>query len=264
MSIIKEFKNSINNNSNLKNKEIDYIPSYKNTIDNYNNYVESVLKSLKTFPKIDFEEEIRNISNSIIKKNKSIKELKNSTKKLLILDLDETLVHADFENIYKKHDIEIKFKDKNEIFSVGIFIRPYLTEFLDSISKIFDIGIYTASVKSYADAILDRIDPTKIYFKFILYREDCININGKICIKDLNIFDLPLNKIVIIDNSLYSFSNQLSNGILITSFYNDRNDTQLKDVLSYLLNFICKCNDVRLVNEEVFQLQKFYHSIQMN
>ena len=46
MSIIKEFKNSINNNSNLKNKEIDYIPSYKNTIDNYNNYVESVLKSL--------------------------------------------------------------------------------------------------------------------------------------------------------------------------------------------------------------------------
>jgi hypothetical protein len=70
MSIIKEFKNSINNNSNLKNKEIDYIPSYKNTIDNYHNYVESVLKSLKTFPKIDFEEEIRNISNSIIKKNK--------------------------------------------------------------------------------------------------------------------------------------------------------------------------------------------------
>ena len=75
---------------------------------------------------------------------------------------------------------------------------------------------------------------------------------------------MPLNKIVIIDNSLYSFSNQLSNGILITSFYNDRNDTQLKDVLSYLLNFICKCNDVRIVNEEVFQLQTFYHSIKMN
>ena len=264
MSIIKEIKNSSFNNSHLKNKDIDYIPSYKNTIDNYNNYVESVLISLKTFPKINYEEQIRKISNSIMKKNKSLKELKNSNKKLLILDLDETLVHADFENIFKNHDIEIKFKDKNEIFSVGVFLRPYLTEFLDSISKIFDIGIFTASVKSYADAILDRIDPTKIYFKFILYREDCINLNGKICIKDLNIFDLPLNKIVIIDNSLYSFSSQLSNGILITSFYNDKNDTQLKDVLSYLLNYICKYNDVRLVNEEVFQLQKFYHSIQMN
>ena len=139
-------------------------------------------------------------------------------------------------------------------------MRPYLNEFLDSTSKIFDIGIYTGSVKAYADAILDRIDPTKIYFKFVLYREDCININDKICIKDLNIFDLPLNKIVIIDNSLYSFSNQLSNGILITSFYQNKNDTQLKDVLSYLINIICKSEDVRLDNEEVFQLQTFYHS----
>ena len=75
---------------------------------------------------------------------------------------------------------------------------------------------------------------------------------------------MPLNKIVIIDNSIYSFSNQLSKGILITSLYNDKNNTQLIDVLSYLLNYICKCNDVRIVNEEVFQLQTFYHSIKMN
>ena len=260
MNKFQKLKKIFNKYSKQETEGINFVPSSLNTIDNYNNYVESVLKSLKNFPKIKFEEKIRNLSKSIIKKNPSIKNLIYSKKKLLILDLDETLVHADFENLSQNYDLEIQFKDKNEIFSVGVFLRPYLNEFLDSTSKIFDIGIYTGSVKAYADAILDRIDPTKIYFKFVLYREDCININDKICIKDLNIFGIPLNKIVIIDNSLYSFSNQLSNGILITSFYQNKNDTQLKDVLSYLINIICKSEDVRLDNEEVFQLQTFYHS----
>ena len=53
------------------------------------------------------------------------------------------------------------------------------------------------------------------------YRKNCININGQIYIKDLSIFD-NLEKIVIVDNSLYSFMFRLSDGILINSFYDDK------------------------------------------
>ena len=55
----------------------------------------------------------------------------------LILDLDETLVH---------------FRD---IDGGGEFlIRPYAEEFLEEMGKYYEIVIFTAAIKSYADYIL--------------------------------------------------------------------------------------------------------------
>jgi hypothetical protein len=58
--------------------------------------------------------------------------------------------------------------------------------------------------------------------------------------------------LVIVDNSIYCFANQLSNGILINSFYNDKNDNELSNVESYLLNYLSEASDVRVTNEQVF------------
>ena len=58
------------------------------------------------------------------------------------------------------------------------------------------------------------------------YRENCININGQLYIKDLSIIN-NLNTSVIVDNSLYSFMFRLSDGILINSFYDDKLDIEL-------------------------------------
>jgi CTD small phosphatase-like protein 2 len=38
-------------------------------------------------------------------------------------------------------------------------IRPFAMEFLAKMSNIFEIIIFTASEKSYADSILDHLDP---------------------------------------------------------------------------------------------------------
>ena len=37
--------------------------------------------------------------------------------------------------------------------------RPLLDEFLDAVNKIFDVWVYTAGNRKYADAVLDEIDP---------------------------------------------------------------------------------------------------------
>jgi CTD small phosphatase-like protein 2 len=43
--------------------------------------------------------------------------------------------------------------------SKSIFlIRPYCQEFLDEVSKYYEVVIFTAAVKEYADNILDNID----------------------------------------------------------------------------------------------------------
>jgi len=52
----------------------------------------------------------------------------------------------------------------------------------------YEIVVFTAGQKDYADPILDTIDETKTIFKKRLYRDDCISINKEYYIKDLDIF----------------------------------------------------------------------------
>ena len=95
------------------------------------------------------------------------------------------------------------------------------------------------TLRDYANAIIRYFDPNKTIFKFGLYRYDCVNVNDLICIKDLRIIEnIDMKKIILIDNNIYSFANQLNNGILINSFYGDKNDIELFNVLGYLFEYI--------------------------
>ena len=60
---------------------------------------------------------------------------------ILVLDLDETLIHF----------------DENE--NGGSFlVRPYTKEFLLQMSQYYQIVIFTAAMQEYADWILEKID----------------------------------------------------------------------------------------------------------
>ena len=155
-----------------------------------------------------------------------------------------------------------KIEDEKKKYKVGIFVRKGAKQFLAEVSKYFEVGIFTASVKEYADAVIDYLDPNKNMIKFRLYRNNCININDRIFVKDLRIIKgVDLKDILLIDNSMYSFSAQLANGILINSFYNDKNDIELFNVLGYLLNFLLKIDDVRIINEQFFNFQKISNDL---
>lgn len=89
-------------------------------------------------------------------------------KKLLLLDMDETLLHAaTLSDIFikKTYGDEAQptfitsFVDNNVKIEIGVFVRPYLNEVLAKLVLYFDICVYTASEKIYADSILDIIDP---------------------------------------------------------------------------------------------------------
>ena len=128
--------------------------------------------------------------------------------------------------------------------------------------KIIARKLYVASVKEYADAIIDYLDPNKTLIKFRLYRNNCINVNDRIFVKDLRIIKgVDLKDIILLDNSIYSFSAQISNGILVNSFFNDKNDIELLNVLGYLLNFLLKADDIRTINEQFFNFEKIINNL---
>lgn len=91
----------------------------------------------------------------------------------------------------------------------------------------FEVAIFTASHQSYADAVLDKlIDPNRKYPR--LYRQHCIRTNEGIYIKDLRVIRNRLLKdILLVDNAVYSFGFQITNGIPILPFYKDPHDREL-------------------------------------
>ena len=226
---------------------------------NYDNYIKPALNHISSLQKLPIEKALFH-KNKFHQNSKIINQVINSYKKLILLDLDETLVHAEYpiekENI-NKYDTIIRFKSENEYEEIGVFLRTGVRQFLSFLSCHFNIAIFTASEKPYADAIIRYLDPNKNIFKFCLYRNHCINVNDLICIKDLRIIDnIDIKKTVLIDNNIYSFTSQLNNGILINSFYDDKNDIELYNVLSYLFEHILPSDDVRKINEKFFGFEK--------
>jgi CTD small phosphatase-like protein 2 len=86
---------------------------------------------------------------------------KSNKEKVLIFDLDETLIHCvdDMEN--ENPDVVLKINFPNgEIVEAGINLRPYAVECLKEANKKYQVVVFTASHKFYADVVLDYLDPT--------------------------------------------------------------------------------------------------------
>ncbi|CAK80463.1 unnamed protein product (macronuclear) [Paramecium tetraurelia] len=163
-----------------------------------------------------------------VKTNKMLlpkKPLKNYT---LVLDLDETLVHY------------------QELPNGGgqFLVRPYAEEFLEKLSKYYELVIFTAAQPDYANFIIDIIDKQKVVTSRLYREHTCYKDN--IYLKDLSILGRSLERVIIVDNMPENFQLQPENGIYILSWTGDQNDRALKDLMPLLEQIaLKKCKDVR-------------------
>ena len=208
-------------------------------------------------------------------------------KKVLILDLDETLIHSlsrggprTFNPASKSKMIEIKLNNVSSLYYVHK--RPYCDYFLTQISQWFELQIFTASVKEYADPIIDwleeeiidslkkkgkqhKIQSSSDYIKPHIftkryYRSDCTYRPGVGYIKDLSRYlrDDELKNVMILDNSPISYAMHEDNAIGIEGWINDSNDRDLLNLLP-LLKSLSLCIDVRFIlglknGEKLFEM----------
>lgn len=188
------------------------------------------------------------------------KEFNIEKKKLAVFDLDETLVHCEIKKP-SKGEVQINVKiPSGAITKVGLNIRPFWRESLMEIKKHYVIIVYTASHQSYADSVLDYLDPEKELIQYRLYRHNCVRVkmeNDFIYVKDMRIFEnVELKNMIIIDNSALSFAFQLENGIPILPFYNNKDDNELT-FLTHYLTYISKSDDLREENRKSLKLDYF-------
>lgn len=80
----------------------------------------------------------------------------------LVLDLDETLVHCTVEDV-PDADLTFPVLFHGINYQVNVRIRPFLQEFFKRIHGHFEVVVFTASQRVYANELLDRIDPGTFY-----------------------------------------------------------------------------------------------------
>jgi len=155
----------------------------------------------------------------------------HKTKKTLVLDLDETLVHSSFKPV-KNADFIVQVEIEKTIHNVYVCKRPGVDEFLTEVGKHFEVVVFTASLSKYADPVIDYLDPNRVVAAR-LFREACTFSQGNY-MKDMSRLGRELSNVLIIDNSPYCYALQPNNAMAIASWFDDPADTQLLELLPWL------------------------------
>ena len=137
----------------------------------------------------------------------------------MVLDLDETLIHYD---------------EANEVLNV----RPNLQEFLTTVSQYYEVVIFTAGMKDYADWALSELgEVARRTISHRLYRNHALPCR-EFYIKDLSLLGRDLSRTIIVDNICENFLLQPENGISIKSWYDDPDDDALMQMAPFLVNIV--------------------------
>jgi len=158
----------------------------------------------------------------------------------LLLDLDHTLVCTSFDQTC----------GTSSAHALHLSLRPFASDMLKKLSLLYEIIVFTASCKEYANCVVRAIDPENKFIEKVISHEHCIEMSGGYLIKDLRIFqDRNINEMVIVDDYIYSFAFNIGNGIPVSRFDDDENDKELERVTQYLVQLYEFEGDLLMANK---------------
>lgn len=160
--------------------------------------------------------------------------MNNETDILLILDLDETLIHATEKELAIPSDFTYA--------QYSVYKRPYLKEFLTEVAHDFKLAIWSSADDKYVHEIVEIVQPEEIAFEFVWAKSRCTlrrnyeldtYVNEK-RLKKVKKQGYTLERALIIDDSPEKTRDNFGNAIYIKAFEGDPNDTELLKLAKYL------------------------------
>lgn len=177
----------------------------------------------------------------------------------LVLDLDETLVHCRTDQLASmRHNFCVQFEESKA--TGWIYVRPFARLFLEIAARLFEVVVFTASSRSYADQVLDNLDPEGRCLSARLYRQHCTEVGGGF-VKDMQRLGRPLERVILVDNSPVSLAMCPDNGVLISNWTAEQEtDRELIDLL-LLLQQCMQQSSVSDYLEQRYSLRAFLDEI---
>jgi hypothetical protein len=228
------------NSSNINNNDDNNInDKIENKIYTFRSVKKKVIRNARSSAKI----KKNRISINMLDKNKTEEHINNNNKNenknneaicapfikeeldkkfCLVLDIDETLSHL------------IKLP-----FGVYFLVRPGVIDMLKELYCYYEIDIFTAALKHYADNIVNKLDKDNIYISHRLYRSHCTYEDGKI-VKNLSLLGRDLNKIVFVDDIKSNAKYNMKNLVLVSKWIDNIYDDEIIK-LKNKLKFIALC-----------------------
>ncbi|XP_066192153.1 CTD small phosphatase-like protein 2-A [Sylvia atricapilla] len=162
----------------------------------------------------------------------------------LVLELDGTLLYSSLL-AHGQRDATATFTVgfQESSYEVHVKLRPHVQEFLESLSKTYEIFIYTTAKKYYAKKLLEVLDPKKKLIRCCFSQSDCVCSQG--CYwKDLTCLGRDLAKVVALDHTMKGFPAQAANWIPVPPWSGDPEDEELLRLIP-ALGRLCQEEDVR-------------------
>lgn len=154
---------------------------------------------------------------------------------LLILDLDETLIHASEIPLEQAADFEFE--------KYSVYRRPHLAQFLQFCLQHFQVAVWTSSTADYAAAVVQEIFPPGSHLEFVWARRRCTprfnpedySYTWSKNLSKLKRRGFKLPQVLIVDDSPEKLTRHYGNLIRIKPFEGDRQDDELLRLMPYLL-----------------------------
>jgi RNA polymerase II subunit A small phosphatase-like protein len=169
--------------------------------------------------------------------------LNNKDEALLILDLDETLIHSSVTELGRACDFNV--------FDFFVYKRPHLDQFLMQTFSNYKVAVWSTGSDDYVDLLAKEILPEGFQFEFVWGRSRCTARRmsaedvdfgytdpGRIDyikpIKKLRNKGYIRERILIVDDSPHKVSDNYGNAIYVSEFTGNASDDELLRLSEYL------------------------------
>jgi len=185
------------------------------------------------------------------------------SKILLILDLDETLIHA----TSTKLGDDFAF----QIYHYYVYKRPGLDAFIAGCAEQFQLAVWSSASDDYVAEVVKRIFPAGIALAFVWGRSRCTplvlpqideygyyNLDGMShyeyakLLKKVRRLGFDVNKILIVDDTPEKVRNCYGNAIYPTPFLGNPDDNELS-ILAKYLHSLKEAENIRGIEKRQWQ-----------
>jgi RNA polymerase II subunit A small phosphatase-like protein len=154
--------------------------------------------------------------------------------RLVVFDLDETLVHATQELLNHAHGFEVP--------PYFVYVRPFATELIHFCAQRFDIAVWSSSSEKYVEAVTANLFGASYPTTFSWAVNRCVQkvdprTNGYVYIKDLRKAQkhgYTVDEILMIDDSPEKLQRQPRRHLHIAPYTGDPGDRELLSVIDKL------------------------------